>query len=146
MWSTTLRGSALAQASFLKRISRAKAEPLLAGALERAEAYNDDPDKPLWVEQLALFGSLLNEDVTDFGDGDIQMRCAVRPSDVEHPALKYAQASGRSFASFFDEVTWAGTELRRILKGRSPYISLHNQDISVFTDEWRVVYERGQAR
>jgi hypothetical protein len=94
------------------------------------------------VDRLALFGSLLNEDATDFGDVDIQVTCVVRPSDVENPMLRYAQASGRSFSSFFDELMWARTELRRILKRRSPYISLHDEDIGTFTDEWRDVYER----
>lgn len=41
-WNTTLRGSALAGASFLQPITRAKAESLVAGVLDRAAAYNAD--------------------------------------------------------------------------------------------------------
>ncbi|GAA1874446.1 hypothetical protein [Myceligenerans crystallogenes] len=59
LWSVTLRGSALAGASFLKPITRAKAEALLVGVLERAAAYNADLDKIVWIEEISLFGSLL---------------------------------------------------------------------------------------
>src|SRR5690606_17737733 len=60
-WNTTLLGSGLAGASFLKPITRAKAESLLAGVLDRAAAYNADPAKPVWIEKISLFGSMLDE-------------------------------------------------------------------------------------
>lgn len=72
-WNTTLLGSGLAGASFLKPITRAKAETLLASVLDRAAAYNTDPDKPLWIEKISLFGSLLDEAATDFGDVDLHV-------------------------------------------------------------------------
>ncbi|MGY0386357.1 hypothetical protein ACWZJV_05240 [Nocardioides sp. WG-D5] len=65
VWTTTLSGGALAQASFLKPITREKAERLLAGVVERAVSYNDDPGKPIWVNRLTLFGSLLDDEANE---------------------------------------------------------------------------------
>ncbi|WP_460751592.1 nucleotidyltransferase domain-containing protein [Myceligenerans cantabricum] len=84
-WNTTLRGSGLASASFLKPIIRAKAETLLAGVLDRAAAYNADPDKPLWIEKISLFGSMLNETATDFGDVDLHVVLKDRAEHDETP-------------------------------------------------------------
>lgn len=142
VWTTSLRGGALAQASFLKPITREKAERLLAGVVARATAYNDDAGKPIWIERLALFGSLLDDDATDFGDVDLQLVHVTRPSPDENIKLSYANSSGRSFPTFIDKLFWAEKEMRQILKNRSPFISLTDEDISRITDRWKVVYER----
>ena len=142
VWTTTVSGGALAQASFLKPITREKAESLLAGVVERATIYNDDPERPLWIERITLFGSLLDGDATDFGDVDLQLVHATRPSPDEHVKLTYANSSGRSFPTFLDKLFWAEKEMRQILKNRSPYISLTDEDISRITDGSKVVYER----
>lgn len=65
VWTTTLSGGALAQASFLKPITRETAESLLAGVIERAVSYDDDPGKPIWVDRLTLFGSLLDDEASE---------------------------------------------------------------------------------
>ena len=145
VWTTAVRGGALAQASFLKPITRESAEGLLAGVVERAATYNEDPGKPIWVERLVLFGSLLDEEAVDFGDVDIQLTYATRASADQNLKLAYAKASGRSFSTFMDELLWADTELYRILKNRSPYVSLTSEDISQFTDRWQAAYERISA-
>lgn len=142
VWTTNVRGGALAQASFLKPITRPKAESLLAEVVQRAVAYNADGDKPLWIEKIVLFGSLLDEEATDFGDVDLQLTYVTRPSDDPHIKLTYAKKSGRAFRDFMDELLWAETELYRLLKNDSRRVSLTNEDISLFTDRSKVVYER----
>lgn len=145
-WNATLRGSGLASASFLKPIIRAKAETLLAGVLDRAAAYNADPDKPLWIEKISLFGSLLDETATDFGDIDLHVALKDRAEhDAAEAAVAYARASGRTFGSYIDEIFWARTEAKQILKNRSGYLSIHTEDLSDVTDRMRVMYERPAA-
>jgi hypothetical protein len=57
-WETTIKGNALAQASFGRPITRATAERHLAGVVDRAESFNADGshliDALLWPEREAL--------------------------------------------------------------------------------------------
>ncbi|MCP2286867.1 hypothetical protein APR04_005812 [Promicromonospora umidemergens] len=145
-WNTTLLGSGLAGASFLKPINRAKAEALLAGVLERAASYNADPDKPVWIERISLFGSLLDQTATDFGDIDLHVVLEDRAEhDVAEAALAYARASGKSFPSWIDKLFWGQIEAKQILRNRSGYLSIHTEDLSDVTDQLTVVYERERA-
>src|SRR5680860_194740 len=142
-WATTVRGGALANASFLKPMTREKAQWLLDGVLERATTYNADPAKPIWLARIAVFGSFLDVDAVDFGDLDLQVELANRTvDDIVEAKLEYARASGRSFSSFMDQLFWAEREARQVLKNRSGYISIHTEDISRYTNRWEVVYER----
>lgn len=143
VWITTLRGSALAGASFLKPITREKAETLLAEVLDRATAYNADPDKPVWIERISLFGSMLDEMATDFGDVDLHVVLMDRAEhDAAESALAYARASGRTFGNWIDRLSWGRTEAKQILRNRSGYLSIHVEDLSDVTDRMRVVFER----
>ena len=58
-WATTVKGNALANASFGKPISRATATRLLGQVIERARAYNADPAPLLTVTEIVVFGSYL---------------------------------------------------------------------------------------
>lgn len=62
-WDTTIEGNALTMASFGKPISRKTADRLVSGLLERAHAYNADPDKPLFINALKVFGSYLSPEM-----------------------------------------------------------------------------------
>lgn len=146
LWNTTLRGSGLAGASFLKPINRAKAEALLAGVLDRAASYNADPDKPVWIEKVSLFGSLLDQTATDFGDIDLHVILEDRAEhDAAEAALAYSRASGRNFPNWIDRLFWAQTEAKQILRNRSGYLSIHTEDLNDVTDRMRVVYEHKRA-
>ena len=58
-WATTVKGNALANASFGKPISRATATRLLGQVIERARSYNADPARLLTVTEIVVFGSYL---------------------------------------------------------------------------------------
>lgn len=136
-WLTTIAGNALAMASFLKPIPRAKADKLLAQVLSRATAYNADETKPRLISEIRVFGSYLDPVIEVLGDLDLFLAMAERPG-VD--AMAYSQASGRTFNTFYDQLTWPDLEVIRILKNRSPYISVHTEDISRFTNDWRVIF------
>lgn len=70
----TVKGNALANASFGKPISRATATRLLGQVIERARAYNADPVRLLTVTEIVLFGSYLDSAVDLLGDLDLAVR------------------------------------------------------------------------
>jgi hypothetical protein len=146
-WNTTLAGGALTMASFLRPITRAKADALLAGVLERAAAYNSDDTKPYRITEIAVFGSYIRPDVTDFGDLDLAVTFGPRrpDSDSTDALLAHAHASGRRFNTFLDRLFFSREELLRTLRARSGYINVHIEDIARFTDSSRVVFTADAA-
>jgi predicted nucleotidyltransferase len=142
-WATTVKGNALANASFGKPISRATATRLLGQVIERARAYNADPARLLTVTEIVVFGSYLDPAVGLLGDLDLAVSTARRGTDGQRyvdKVLEYARASGRSFSAFHDRLFWPARELRMILKNRSSAISITDEDIRRLTDRFEVVY------
>lgn len=142
-WVTTIRGDALAQASFGKPITRATATRNLALVIERVRAYNADPSRLLTVAEVAVFGSYLDPAAGHLGDLDLAVATVRRESDGERyvdKVLAYSQANGRYFGAFHEELFWPIRELLMILKKRSPAISITNEDVSRFTDRFETVY------
>ncbi len=142
-WVTTVQGNALAQASFGKPITRATAERHLAQVIGRAEAYNAAPEYLLTVAQIAVFGSYLDPGASRLGDLDLAVTAVRRETSGERHVdrvLEYGEASGRSFSTFVGQLSWPSRELRMILKNRSPAISITNEDISLLTGRFEIVY------
>ncbi len=146
-WNTTITGGALTMASFLKPISRARAEKLLAGVLERAGDYNADDAKLYVITEIAVFGSYLRPEATELGDLDLAVKFTGRRPDANEPdtVFAYADASRRTFATLFATIAWPQTEMLQLLRNRSGYINVHTEDITRFTDDWRVVYSHPPA-
>ncbi|WP_448072274.1 hypothetical protein [Georgenia yuyongxinii] len=142
-WTTTLPGSALAMAKFLKPISRARADELLRGVLDRADTYNADATKPYTVTRIQVFGSYLREDVTELGDVDLNER---KEWATGRAVADYARERGPAFSSYIDQVFWPQKELAMILKARRPHVSVQFADLAGITDDWRVVYPRQISR
>ena len=65
---TTTRGNVLAQASFRRPITRVTAERHLKAVIQRVADYNADPKYLFYIEQIIVFGSYLNPDVSLLGD------------------------------------------------------------------------------
>jgi hypothetical protein len=143
-WITTIKGNALAQASFGKPISRKTATRHLEEVVARARSYNASPDYLLTIASIKVFGSYLDRAVDSLGDLDLAITVVRRETDGDryvNQVLEYAHASGRNFGSFIDELFWPRRELQMILKKRSPAISITNEDVSKLTDRFRSVYE-----
>ncbi|WJL97053.1 hypothetical protein QSU92_07780 [Microbacterium sp. ET2] len=142
-WTTTLKGNALSMASFGKPIKRATAERLLSGVIERAKTYNADPQRIRFIERLRVFGSYLDPDVQELGDIDLEVVIGRRPGDVTESSLAYARASGRSFSTYLDRLTWADHELIQFLRNRSAAVNITQEDIDALTDLHGIVYSIG---
>jgi predicted nucleotidyltransferase len=145
-WTTTVKGNALAGASFGKPVSRATATRLLGQVIDRARAYNADPARLLTITEIVVFGSYLDPAVDPLGDLDLAVATARRDTDGQRyvdKVLEYARVSGRSFGAFPDRLFWPARELRMILRNRSPAISITDEDVRALTDRFEVVYAVG---
>lgn len=146
-WSATISGGALTMATFLRPISRARVEKLLAGVLERAAVYDTDDEKPYVITQILVFGSYLRPEVTELGDLDLAVSFGERKpgSTTPEALLDFAHRSGRRFPHIVARLGWAQNELLQVLRKGSGYINVHTEDVSKITDRWQAVYPtRGQ--
>lgn len=151
-WSTTIAGNALAQASFRRPITRVTAERNLQAVIERAVQFNADPTHLVDIMELRVFGSYLNPDVDRLGDLDIWIDLRSRlPETLTHEEMMerridYARRSGRSCPRFMDAIMWAENEALLYLRQRSAIINITMDDITKFTDRWKVVYVLDEQR
>lgn len=145
-WKVTIRGAALAMAKFLRPISRAKAVALLDLVVDRASEYNARPDTPYVVAEVRVFGSYLDSAAALLGDLDVALVLEEREEGSSAWGPDYTYRSGRRFASFVDELAWPRAEPALACRAGSPYINVHLEDVTRFTDRWAIVYTRGQGR
>jgi hypothetical protein len=138
-WDTTIQGNALAMASFGKPISRKTANRLVSETLDRAQAYNSDPAKPLFINTLTVFGSYLSPEIDPLGDIDIELTYGRRIT-APKLAADYSRASGRNFSTYMDQLMWPLTELVQHLKKRSAFINITLEDITRITDRSETIY------
>ncbi|KQM02343.1 hypothetical protein FF86_10705 [Frankia sp. CpI1-P] len=139
---TTIKGNALAQASFSPQIHRRTAEKNISGMLERVREYNRDNTKILAISRIQIFGSFLDSSSDRIGDIDLAVTILRRPDKDSYIKALYAycNASGRRFGTHLDFLDWPRVEAIRTVKGRSPAINVTNEDITRFTDRWRDIY------
>lgn len=138
-WDSTIQGNALAMASFGKPISRKTADRLVSGLVERAQGYNADTRKPLFINTLRVFGSYLYTDIDPLGDVDIELTYGRRITG-QTALADYTRASGRSFGTYFEQLMWPQTELVRHLKQRSAFINITLEDITRITGTFDTIY------
>jgi len=128
LYRITDKGHAVGMKTLVPRMSRAKAEALLKGALERIGNVNADPELLYWVTEARVFGSYLT-DADDLGDLDLAIK--LERKQIEGDWVKachdVADKSGKAL-NFFQRLTYPETEVRRRIKNRSPRISLHGTD------------------
>jgi predicted nucleotidyltransferase len=113
----------------------------VSGAWRRRR--NADPSRLLSITQIAVFGSYLDPTAVRLGDLDLAVSVVRRETNGDRyvqQVLAYAEASGRRFGVFTEQLFWPARELRMVLKNRSPAISITNEDISKLTDRFEIVY------
>ena len=138
----------LIDALLLKRIPRAKADRLVADLIERAKAVNARPELFVGVATLRAFGSYIT-DAPDLGDIDIAVdlvRKEQGPKGSPRETIEWnrarARASGRQSMSFVEEICYGDIEVRKLLKARVAYVSLHDGgELARLGVESRVLFE-----
>jgi predicted nucleotidyltransferase len=124
----TMAGRAFAGARAVSPISRTKADALLVAFLERVAEVNKRDELTHYVKEVRVFGSYLDKRAKDLGDIDLAVDMPFRDLPGRD-RLEYleerADQSGRSFKFWLERMAYGENEVRRLLKTRSPYISLH---------------------
>lgn len=145
-WQTTAKGSALCMASAAPPITRARAEQMLQGLLDRVQQIIRDPQYLLRVTRLAVFGSYLS-DATLLGDLDVLIELTRRIADADehmrrsHEYSSEAARAGRRFSDHPDFLVWPETEIKQILRARQR-ISLHDwSQVDVLLSSGAVIRE-----
>jgi hypothetical protein len=126
-------GTRFINATMLKRINRAKVNQIIAELLDRVQKLNDDNNLCHFINEIRLFGSAMDTKAESFSDVDICYVMARRKVPPEHRSwtdwnVARANLSGRSNMMFISQLSYGYTEVMRMLKHRSPYISLHDID------------------
>ncbi|MFC0340542.1 hypothetical protein [Paracoccus niistensis] len=85
-WSLTAHGSRLIADPMQERMNRAQATAILDKVLERIRRINAAPDRLVYVRDARLYGSLLDEAASSFGDVDIEITLCRRPLPEEECA------------------------------------------------------------
>lgn len=118
VWSTTLKGNALANAA-LRTVKRATAQRQLEDLLERVRAYNADTSKIHSVSRVIVFGSYLDPEQQDLGDIDIAFSVVRRFEGDEYQKRRhiFMKQTKRNFKDFFERLCWPELELHYWLKG-----------------------------
>ena len=125
LYRVTDKGHAVGMKTLVPRMSRDKAEASLKEALERIAKVNADPELLYWVTEARVFGSYLT-DSDDLGDLDLAIKLEPRPvEDWTKACLDAADRSGKSFGNYLARLTYPDTQVRKLIKGRSPRISIH---------------------
>lgn len=145
-YQVTVKGNALAQVKFVKRMNKATANKIFNEFMKRVEEINEDNNYIYRVSKLFLFGSYLNPEADDYGDIDIAYELERKIKDgrfleASRRFIADAIADGRVFSSIVEEVCYPSDLVLRYLKNRSPYISLHRmEDIEILSAPHKQIY------
>ena len=115
-------GRQLANAKFVRRITRPEAETLVAGLLNRVKLVNERDELTHQVTEVRVFGSYLSDEA-DLGDVDLAVQLTPRRATHVEEAKLGAARSGKTMSNQI--ITYGRHEVRQILKNRSPYLSIH---------------------
>jgi hypothetical protein len=125
-YKTTAAGDRLANANFTPRIDRAKANRIVDEFLQRVEAVNSSDELLMRVTEVRAFGSFITT-ASDLGDIDLAInleRKKMSRKDWVALSRARAQATGRQMRES-NKVWYGEMEVKRLLKNRNPYLSLH---------------------
>jgi predicted nucleotidyltransferase len=128
-FSVTALGSRLCVARFVKRITREKADAMVKQMLERVTEINGRDELIFRVKRVRAFGSYAG-DAPEVGDIDLAVEWEQRhpDRDIIEQLLARADASGKSLNTYMARLNYGEVEVDRLLKGRSPYISIQRGD------------------
>lgn len=128
-FAVTTLGSRLCVARFVKRITRAKADALVNQMLARVTEINERDELVFRVKRVRVFGSYAS-DASEVGDIDLAVDWEQRhpDRDIIEQLLARADASGKRLGTYMDRLSYGELEVERLLKGRSPYLSIQSGD------------------
>lgn len=139
IYVNTIKGNALGLAKAIPSISRAKAEELFSGFMQRVNEVNSNDYYLYKVTKVILFGSYLTDSPT-VNDIDIVIETQQKETDPklgrEKKAArsKEAAAKGVTFRNIIDYHFYPDHEVKQFLKSKSRYLSLHSSSDEVLEE------------
>ncbi|MVM32058.1 hypothetical protein GO755_18555 [Spirosoma sp. HMF4905] len=133
-------GRSLRLARAVPRISRQKADQILAEFMKRVEEVNCNEKYVHKITKVILFGSYIRPDSTDLGDVDIAVEITSKFNDPEvrrkkgQEYTRAAMKSGRHIGGFLEQLCFPESDLKVFLRNKSRYISLHPIDDEVLKE------------
>jgi hypothetical protein len=129
LFRRTTTGNALAKAKFVKPISRAKAEALLKGMLERVAEINGSPAFIHFVDRVSVFGSYLSE-ASELRDIDVIVEDSFKSDlgDRWEVTEEHARRSGRRFRNKYEAWNYPRLQIEMKVRNRSPYLDIQTAD------------------
>ncbi|MEK7801870.1 MAG: hypothetical protein AAB276_05390 [Pseudomonadota bacterium] len=134
-YANTVKGNAMAQASFLPSITRTKAQAIVAALIARAQQVNQDPYYFHCVSAIQVFGSyitnapMLNDiDIIPTIGWKSRFRDDKIKNELSQARSHLACRNGRQFSNIVENIYWPQTEVLLFLRARSPRINFHEAD------------------
>ena len=130
----TIKGNALSNVRFIKRMNKEKADKEFSEFMKRVENLNQNNEFIYQVKRIVIFGSYLNPENKDFGDIDIGIELEPRIKDkkvfelAENEIISNAIENGKVFSNIIDELFYPQDLVFKYLKNKSRYISIHRMD------------------
>lgn len=131
VWELTTKGRSLANVSFSPRVHRSTADRALRDFLDRVDEVNRDNHWLMKVSRAVVFGSYLDPEVERLGDVDIGLALEWKEQDPSardqliRQYLQRAKEQGRTFPTFFAEISAPQVDIWRFLRSRSRTLKLH---------------------
>lgn len=130
----TIKGNALSNVRFIKRMNKEKADKEFSEFMKRVENLNQNNEFIYKVKRIVIFGSYLNPENKDFGDIDLGIELEPRIKDkkafelAENEIISNAIENGKVFSNIVDELFYPQNIVFKYLKNKSRYISIHRMD------------------
>jgi predicted nucleotidyltransferase len=144
-WTATPKAKEL-QFESRGRLTRAKADGLVAQLLARVRAVNGDPKYAFKVDSVVLFGSYLsNRDRIGDVDVAIALRPRLRNKDAQEALEESARSRGTESRNIVERLFRPRREVRQALKARSSWLDV--RDVSELDEllqtrrvDYKVIY------
>lgn len=127
LYELAIAGHALARAHIGDPISRARAQTLLDGVLQRVHEVNANDDWLYWVDELVLFGSFSRPGDGPVGDVDLAFeveRREMTDAEWERRVDEIIEREDKRLGSTTERIFFPGRRVRKFLKGGSPRVDL----------------------
>ena len=143
----SLKGSALAQATAAKPLTRVTASRLVDEVLDRVATINRDSRYAYRVDKLVIFGSYLDPRARP-NDVDIGVRLIARYSAGRQEEAEQSRriAHGPGFRNTFVWAAWPKLEIMKFLKSRSRGLSIQELSDWIEGQNHSILYDAGKRK
>jgi DNA-binding MarR family transcriptional regulator len=141
----TIKGNALAMASFAPSITRQTADKKIAELIERARVVNQSNDHLYMVKRIAIFGSYLT-DKDRINDIDVDIILERKfgqeiQKQKEDAFVQRAIDEGKRFGTLIERLFFSELHTRKFLEQRSRSLSMRYNDEILSQVEHKIIFE-----